>query len=153
MFIWNISLAGGRKMNTLSQISFVPLPKYHTHPFIEGEKRRVIWNKNWVDWQMLRTETNKLKILAVSNLSTPTCSPFLDEDAIVCLLPKTFILTCEYDGVKDDGSLFKNNRKIQEKWQGPSIWAFRKPAQTHLLQRTFFSVDSPCILGYYVVYF
>ncbi|XP_054837244.1 arylacetamide deacetylase-like 4 [Eublepharis macularius] len=34
-------------------------------------------------------------------------SPILDEDAIVQQLPKTYILTCEYDLIRDDGLLYK----------------------------------------------
>uniref|UniRef100_A0A8C8S7H0 Alpha/beta hydrolase fold-3 domain-containing protein n=1 Tax=Pelusios castaneus TaxID=367368 RepID=A0A8C8S7H0_9SAUR len=31
----------------------------------------------------------------------------ISEDAIICQLPETFILTCEYDVVRDDGLLYK----------------------------------------------
>ncbi|XP_075762531.1 arylacetamide deacetylase-like 4 [Pelodiscus sinensis] len=36
-----------------------------------------------------------------------TFFPLLAEDAIVCQLPEAFILTCEYDVVRDDGLLYK----------------------------------------------
>lgn len=34
-------------------------------------------------------------------------SPILDEDAIVQQLPQTYLLTCEYDLIRDDGLLYK----------------------------------------------
>ncbi|XP_053106199.1 arylacetamide deacetylase-like 4 [Hemicordylus capensis] len=34
-------------------------------------------------------------------------SPILDEDAIIQQLPETYILTCEYDILRDDGLLYK----------------------------------------------
>ncbi|PIO15077.1 hypothetical protein AB205_0003830, partial [Aquarana catesbeiana] len=37
----------------------------------------------------------------------PACSPLLAEDAVIRLLPKTYILTCEFDVLRDDGILFK----------------------------------------------
>lgn len=34
-------------------------------------------------------------------------SPLLSEDIIICSLPKAYILTCEYDVLRDDGLLYK----------------------------------------------
>ncbi|KAL8178208.1 UNVERIFIED_CONTAM: hypothetical protein K2H54_036028 [Gekko kuhli] len=39
-------------------------------------------------------------------------SPILDEDAIVQQLPQTYILTCEYDLIRDDGLLYK--KRLEE---------------------------------------
>uniref|UniRef100_A0ABM5EL79 Arylacetamide deacetylase-like 4 n=1 Tax=Pogona vitticeps TaxID=103695 RepID=A0ABM5EL79_9SAUR len=50
---------------------------------------------------------------AVKSLSTPEFSPLLAEDAVVRLLPETFILTCEYDGLRDDGLLYKKRLEDQ----------------------------------------
>ncbi|XP_061457427.1 arylacetamide deacetylase-like 3 [Rhineura floridana] len=43
----------------------------------------------------------------LKTLNSPECSPLLIEDAIVCLLPETCIVTCEYDVLRDDGLLCK----------------------------------------------
>ncbi|XP_010879956.1 arylacetamide deacetylase-like 4 [Esox lucius] len=37
----------------------------------------------------------------------PEVSPLLAEDAVVCLTPPAFILTCEYDVLRDDGILYR----------------------------------------------
>ncbi|XP_014373043.2 arylacetamide deacetylase-like 4 [Alligator sinensis] len=37
----------------------------------------------------------------------PLTSPLLAEEAIVCQLPETFLMTCEYDVLRDDGLLYK----------------------------------------------
>ncbi|KAM6240967.1 arylacetamide deacetylase-like 4 [Porphyrio hochstetteri] len=43
----------------------------------------------------------------VKRLSEPNLCPLLAEDAVVRQLPETFILTCEYDVLRDDGLLYK----------------------------------------------
>ncbi|XP_065431251.1 arylacetamide deacetylase-like 4 [Chrysemys picta bellii] len=52
------------------------------------------------------TYSEELYTLAKPVFET-TFSPLLAEDAIVRQLPETFILTCEYDVVRDDGLLYK----------------------------------------------
>ncbi|CAI9572074.1 unnamed protein product [Staurois parvus] len=37
----------------------------------------------------------------------PASSPLLAEDAVIRLLPKTYMLTCEFDVLRDDGILYK----------------------------------------------
>ncbi|XP_063173772.1 arylacetamide deacetylase-like 4 [Candoia aspera] len=42
----------------------------------------------------------------VKEALTETFSPLFAEDAIVCKLPQTFLLTCEFDILRDDGLLY-----------------------------------------------
>ncbi|XP_025053910.1 arylacetamide deacetylase-like 4 isoform X2 [Alligator sinensis] len=50
---------------------------------------------------------------------TPTFSPLLAEDDVIRQLPETFILTCEYDVLRDDGLLYKKrleDNEVQVTW-------------------------------------
>ncbi|NXL89116.1 ADCL4 protein, partial [Alectura lathami] len=44
---------------------------------------------------------------AVKGFCEPTLCPLLAEDAVIQQLPESFILTCEYDVLRDDGLLYK----------------------------------------------
>ncbi|XP_070614325.1 arylacetamide deacetylase-like 4 isoform X1 [Erythrolamprus reginae] len=50
---------------------------------------------------------------ALQSLTLPECSPLLEEEAVLSLLPETFILTCEYDVLRDDGLLYKKRLEDQ----------------------------------------
>ncbi|XP_006264536.2 arylacetamide deacetylase-like 4 [Alligator mississippiensis] len=55
----------------------------------------------------------------VKEICEPTFSPLLAEDAIFCQLPESFILTCEYDVLRDDGLLYKKRLEdsgVQVTW-------------------------------------
>ncbi|XP_066493824.1 arylacetamide deacetylase-like 4 [Tiliqua scincoides] len=56
---------------------------------------------------------------AVKALSSPGFSPLLADDAVICQLPETCIVTCEYDILRDDGLLYK---KRLEDHQIPVTW-------------------------------
>ncbi|XP_009077472.1 PREDICTED: arylacetamide deacetylase-like 4 [Acanthisitta chloris] len=43
----------------------------------------------------------------MKRISEPTLCPLLAEDTIIQQLPESFILTCEYDVLRDDGLLYK----------------------------------------------
>uniref|UniRef100_A0A8D2LMQ2 Alpha/beta hydrolase fold-3 domain-containing protein n=1 Tax=Varanus komodoensis TaxID=61221 RepID=A0A8D2LMQ2_VARKO len=49
---------------------------------------------------------------ALKNLSCSESFPLLAEDAVLRLLPETFLLTCEYDVLRDDGLLYK--KRLEE---------------------------------------
>ncbi|KAK9392199.1 arylacetamide deacetylase-like 3 [Crotalus adamanteus] len=42
----------------------------------------------------------------MKEMLSETFSPLLAEDAVVCKLPQTFLLTCEFDVLRDDGLLY-----------------------------------------------
>uniref|UniRef100_A0A8C2SRB2 Arylacetamide deacetylase-like 4 n=1 Tax=Coturnix japonica TaxID=93934 RepID=A0A8C2SRB2_COTJA len=44
---------------------------------------------------------------AIKEVLKMTFSPLLAEDAIVCQLPESYIVTCEFDVLRDDGLLYK----------------------------------------------
>ncbi|XP_025053871.1 arylacetamide deacetylase-like 4 [Alligator sinensis] len=43
----------------------------------------------------------------IKQLCDPVAAPLIADDAIVCQLPETFLMTCEYDVLRDDGLLYK----------------------------------------------
>ncbi|NWR72707.1 ADCL4 protein, partial [Centropus unirufus] len=64
----------------------------------------------------------------------PVFSPLLAEDSVIARLPETFILTCEFDVLRDDGLLYKKRLKdhgikvtwchLQEGFHGTLFLAF-----------------------------
>ncbi|XP_069730655.1 arylacetamide deacetylase-like 4 [Phaenicophaeus curvirostris] len=64
----------------------------------------------------------------------PVFSPLLAEDSVIARLPETFILTCEFDVLRDDGLLYKKRLKdhgikvtwchLQEGFHGIILLAF-----------------------------
>ncbi|EOB00029.1 Arylacetamide deacetylase-like 4, partial [Anas platyrhynchos] len=59
--------------------------------------------------QPFSEETYKL----VKTLLDPVFSPLLSEDSVIAQLPEAFILTCEYDVLRDDGLLYKKRLEDQ----------------------------------------
>lgn len=56
---------------------------------------------------------------ALQQALEPTFSPLLAENAIIRKLPQTYILTCEYDVLRDDGILYKERLEangVQVSW-------------------------------------
>ncbi|KAM5140378.1 uncharacterized protein ACMZJ9_014206 [Mantella aurantiaca] len=62
---------------------------------VRGYKPHVISDFNKVIYQKLECAFE------------PACSPLLAEDNVIRRLPKTYILTCEFDVIRDDGILYK----------------------------------------------
>uniref|UniRef100_A0A8C5U2B2 Alpha/beta hydrolase fold-3 domain-containing protein n=1 Tax=Malurus cyaneus samueli TaxID=2593467 RepID=A0A8C5U2B2_9PASS len=56
---------------------------------------------------------------AVKEILETTFSPLLTEDSIICQLPEAYIVTCEFDVLRDDGLLYKKRLEdngVQVTW-------------------------------------
>eukprot|EP00079_Xenopus_tropicalis_P011551 XP_002937505.1 PREDICTED: arylacetamide deacetylase-like 4 [Xenopus tropicalis] len=56
--------------------------------------------------RIMSSQTEEV-IEEVKNVLEATCSPLLAEDSVIRLQPKAYILTCEFDVLRDDGLLYK----------------------------------------------
>ncbi|XP_053509044.1 arylacetamide deacetylase-like 4 [Ictalurus furcatus] len=61
--------------------------------------------------QVVTTHDGEVYHIVKGGLETGI-SPLLAEDEVLCLMPPTFILTCQYDVLRDDGILFR--KRLQD---------------------------------------
>ncbi|NXO05388.1 ADCL4 protein, partial [Rhinopomastus cyanomelas] len=82
----------GKKLNYTKWVSPDNIP----------EKFKVRGYKSYVLLDCTTAVSEKAKLFC-----EPILSPLLAEDAVIQQLPESFILTCEYDVLRDDGLLYK----------------------------------------------